>query len=122
MSKFKVGSLLRNTDNNQIGVVHSILDDAYYCLDVGYIGDDDSDNVEIWTPRPQEWCWIHTRRDSMPFIGCFLTQIKIGYSLVFTDHTYTSGGKRKDVVIEQNELITIEPFIGTLPRFIKERL
>ena len=78
----------------------------------------DNTELKLWKPSRGEWVWINTRADSLPFIGCLLTQIKIDNTLVFTDYSYTTKGKRKDILIHPDELISLEPFIGELPSFI----
>ena len=78
----------------------------------------DNTELKLWKPSRGEWVWINTRADSLPFIACLLTQIKVDNTFVFTDYSYTSKGKRKDILIHPDELISLEPFIGELPSFI----
>ena len=78
----------------------------------------DNTELKLWKPSKGEWVWINTRADSLPFIGCLIAQIKVDNTLVFTDYSYTTKGKRKDILIHPDELISLEPFIGELPSFI----
>ena len=78
----------------------------------------DNTELKLWKPSRGEWVWINTRADSLPFIACLLTQIKIDNTLVFTVYSYTTKGKRKDILIQPDELISLEPYIGELPSFI----
>ena len=78
----------------------------------------DNTELKLWKPNIGEWVWINTRADTLPFIACLLKQIKVDNTFVFTDYSYTSKGKRKDILIHPDELISLEPFIGELPSFI----
>ena len=94
MSKFKVGDFLRNLNNNLIGTVDSICDDAYYSLSVGYIGDDISLNVELWKQQVGEFVVKPYDDDS------FIVQ--------------------RYKVYDYTEYDELEPFIGKLPSWIKD--
>ena len=78
----------------------------------------DNTELKLWKPSKGEWVWINTRADSLPFIGCLIAQIKVDNTLVFTDYSYTTKGKRKDILLSPDELISLEPFIGELPSYI----
>lgn len=57
----------------------------------------DNTDLKLWKPNKGEWVWINTRADSLPFIACLLTQIKVDNTFVFTDYSYTPKRKRKKI-------------------------
>lgn len=126
ITKYKVGDWIRAPKHNHIFQFSStFIEEGIEYISDGY---DDIygqqgwtiDEVELWKPQSGEWVWINTREDTLPFIACLITQIKVDNTLVFTDYSYTTRGKRKDILIHPNELISLEPFIGELPSFLKE--
>ena len=121
-TKFKVGAWVRYIKGKTKKTAKVILTDQIK----DYVGISTGENVpieecELWKPNKEEWVWINTRVDSLPFIACLITQIKVDGTLVFTDYSYTTNGKRKDILIHPDELISLEPFIGELPSFIDNK-
>ena len=120
MSNFKVGDWVI-WDRGKTFEVHQIVEG---CLVKNHSALDNGINVHnedlaMWKPKPGEWLWINTRKDSLPFIACLLTQLPMDGSLVFTDYTILTNGRRQDVLIHPDELISLEPFLGELPSFCK---
>ena len=71
-----------------------------------YVGVSTGENVyiedcELWQPEEGEWCWID---------GVFAKYIRSTFCITSDGIEFTSFGGFE----------TLEPFIGTLPRFIKD--
>ena len=98
MSKFKVGDWVRH--NGQVYNLEWEVED-------GSIIDDEA---ELWQPKEGEWCW-------------FKGVIDINYnepSFLFGRYNYDNFF-RMDGLEHQIEFTEVEPFIGTLPSFIKDK-
>ena len=89
--KFKVGNWIKYRDGTIEQLTHS----------------GNFDNVYLWEPQPDEWCWFRTAKDSNVTFGQF-----IGYK---DGDYYAKSHTSKSTYFKY-----CEPFEGTLPSGLKD--
>jgi hypothetical protein len=109
MNRFKIGDWVRNIKD--VSWIKQLVE-----VDVlAFNGHPDYCNLgeqfEPWQPQPEEWCWFWSEGSARPTLaqykgGGFTAKFRAIESTQF--HDYTDYDK-------------CEPFIGTLPSFIKEK-
>ena len=75
-----------------------------------------SDEVELWQPKPNEWCWFWSKSFPKPQLLPFRSYFK--NSFYSTEYGVTIFN---EVLCECNYFDYCEPFIGQLPTFIKDQ-
>lgn len=106
MKKFKVGDWVRIIDGSGLEEhsIHKLDKEKLYLVKQLY-----RNSVELWQPAKGEWCWFDTTSNTLPFIA------KYGE---FNNEEYFIDNS---TFIKKHNIKTIEPFIGELPSFIKDR-
>ena len=104
MSEFKVGDWVKSTEDPtcilQIKTIEADSVSGTYGASLRGIM---LEHTELWTPQPGEWCW------SISF--GFVKFLKFNEPNEFIIMSYNN---------KVHNVLSIEPFIGTLPTFLKD--
>lgn len=98
---FKIGDWVRNIYTKDASQIIELDED----MEVAIFADDHDnyEDIEHWKPIEKEWCWVNK---------------KLAYINSFSSVTFSDGFSLSTADIRQS--CTMEPFIGTLPSFLKK--
>ena len=108
--KFKVVDWIIH--NQKFKIVTKVVDGLIDCLDHSPAMVMRNDTLELWTPKPGEWCWFHNRTIESLYFYKF--------------HSIISEGYIADIPKDIEHIMTAqifkycEPFTGNLPTIIKD--
>ena len=117
-TKFKVGDWVIH--NGVVKQVTKAVDGLIDCLDnqVAVIMKEES--LELWEPKPGEWCWVFNKLRGIPVLRR-VVRVEDNFKNRYDDVKFTKAVRvgREDYLDEEVGYRFCEPFIGELPTSIK---
>ena len=113
--KFKVGDWV--VHNGVIKQVTMTVNGLINSLDKQLVVIKKEESLELWQPRPGEWCWVYDKTTRIPVLRKFVCMNTKG------ETDYTTAFPYEVENIDPSSILHfryIEPFIGQLPTILKE--
>ena len=115
--KFKVGDWVIH--NGVVKQVTKVVDGLIDCLDnkVAVIMKEES--LELWEPKPGEWCWVFNKLRGIPVLRR-VVRVENNFKNRYDNVKFTKAVRvgREDYLDEEVGYRFCEPFIGQLPTSI----
>ena len=108
--KFKVGDWVIH--NQKFKIVTKVVDGLIDCLDHSPARVMRKDTLELWQPKPGEWCWFHNGTIESLYFYKFYSIISEGY--------IADIPKDIEHIMTAQIFKYCEPFTGNLPTIIKD--
>ena len=124
MNPFKPGDWVKYKDQQDTTIykVMDILSNDLIDIEDTIV---DKYDIELWQPKPNEWCWFWNKEIDVPILSKLsdITNYEDLPTIYYSEHPmYIKLGEDDNYeIVESYNFNNCEPFIGQLPTFIKDQ-